>query len=603
VWINLAEQRELAELLNISVGELRSSYLERRPLVPKSHGDGNGDGDSSSSEEELYQWSVRQIRKSNNSPVEDYDASSSSSSSSSEIVASHVQSQQCIFLSSSSNTCSVYRARPTQCRTFPYWPSIMASEDDWKLAASKCEGIRLSTRQKGDASRNNTETSQLDDLNTQMRNDDAVHPETIWNYLLVHTVHRANMHENDNAAATVGGNDDNDDNDDDDDDDNDDSCDDDSSMTYAEMSSALSLMGEDMISEFRRDYVDYHRRKILYRSDNIVVIDTIGQGLSPAPHRSMMFVNSPDLVQTQMPIEQNASDGTWSVVTSSRDIGSVKNEDSTTMNNKNNVNAFLQLDIHRTMHQLFSSWLLQEKGNDPVVAILGTGGGSLVRALSQTMPSGSIECVEADEEVLHVAKSYFGLVDGSDDGDGKIRINSHCQLGEEYVDEQYQLLAKSSRDRTTRHKAGRTNNQKQRISATRTGEKAKYEHNQPALDALIIDVAAPSEPHGLVAIPPPAFLADDFVVKVKVLLSSRSSNKAGVVLWNVGNQQHATMDDGESHPDNSKTDHGNAEHLPQHIVDIKSKIARRFEHVYVQSTASNFVIIASDCSKLQDLMQ
>lgn len=34
-------------------------------------------------------------------------------------------------------------ARPTQCRTFPWWPQNLISDYDWQLAARECEGITL----------------------------------------------------------------------------------------------------------------------------------------------------------------------------------------------------------------------------------------------------------------------------------------------------------------------------------------------------------------------------------------------------------------------------------------------------------------------------
>ena len=49
--------------------------------------------------------------------------------------------RQCIFLNGSK--CSVYKARPTQCRTFPWWPQHLVSDYDWRLAAKDCEGIRV----------------------------------------------------------------------------------------------------------------------------------------------------------------------------------------------------------------------------------------------------------------------------------------------------------------------------------------------------------------------------------------------------------------------------------------------------------------------------
>ena len=45
----------------------------------------------------------------------------------------------CVFLQG--KLCSVYQARPTQCRTFPWWPGVVESEESWKSTALSCEGI------------------------------------------------------------------------------------------------------------------------------------------------------------------------------------------------------------------------------------------------------------------------------------------------------------------------------------------------------------------------------------------------------------------------------------------------------------------------------
>lgn len=45
----------------------------------------------------------------------------------------------CIFLQG--RKCQVYKARPNQCRTFPWWKENLTSEASWKLAAKECEGI------------------------------------------------------------------------------------------------------------------------------------------------------------------------------------------------------------------------------------------------------------------------------------------------------------------------------------------------------------------------------------------------------------------------------------------------------------------------------
>lgn len=48
----------------------------------------------------------------------------------------------CILLNEEGK-CSVYPVRPTQCRSYPFWPEILISEDKWNDERSRCEGINL----------------------------------------------------------------------------------------------------------------------------------------------------------------------------------------------------------------------------------------------------------------------------------------------------------------------------------------------------------------------------------------------------------------------------------------------------------------------------
>ncbi len=45
----------------------------------------------------------------------------------------------CFFLKD--KKCMVYGARPTQCRTFPWWPENLRSKESWNLTSQSCEGI------------------------------------------------------------------------------------------------------------------------------------------------------------------------------------------------------------------------------------------------------------------------------------------------------------------------------------------------------------------------------------------------------------------------------------------------------------------------------
>jgi uncharacterized protein len=45
----------------------------------------------------------------------------------------------CVFLEG--KQCRIYAARPTQCRTYPFWPQNLQSKEAWEETARVCEGI------------------------------------------------------------------------------------------------------------------------------------------------------------------------------------------------------------------------------------------------------------------------------------------------------------------------------------------------------------------------------------------------------------------------------------------------------------------------------
>jgi Fe-S-cluster containining protein len=48
----------------------------------------------------------------------------------------------CIFWK---NGCLMYDARPLQCKTFPFWQSILVSPKSWKWAGDSCPGVGTGT--------------------------------------------------------------------------------------------------------------------------------------------------------------------------------------------------------------------------------------------------------------------------------------------------------------------------------------------------------------------------------------------------------------------------------------------------------------------------
>lgn len=50
----------------------------------------------------------------------------------------------CVFLKE--KKCNIYSVRPKQCRTFPWWPENLSSEETWQETARHCEGINSSAK-------------------------------------------------------------------------------------------------------------------------------------------------------------------------------------------------------------------------------------------------------------------------------------------------------------------------------------------------------------------------------------------------------------------------------------------------------------------------
>lgn len=51
----------------------------------------------------------------------------------------HDSSEDCIFLEE--GRCSIYRLRPLQCRTYPFWPSVFESKSSFKENKKGCPGM------------------------------------------------------------------------------------------------------------------------------------------------------------------------------------------------------------------------------------------------------------------------------------------------------------------------------------------------------------------------------------------------------------------------------------------------------------------------------
>lgn len=89
VWVNREEIEALARQINVSVDEFEKNYTRkvgiRRSLVEYKNGD-------------------------------------------------------CIFFDGKSRKCTVYEARPRQCKTWPFWDSNLASPESWAETCEVCPG-------------------------------------------------------------------------------------------------------------------------------------------------------------------------------------------------------------------------------------------------------------------------------------------------------------------------------------------------------------------------------------------------------------------------------------------------------------------------------
>ena len=49
--------------------------------------------------------------------------------------------QACIFWDPAIKGCKIYEARPTQCRTYPFWKTLLYRKNKWEKEKESCPGI------------------------------------------------------------------------------------------------------------------------------------------------------------------------------------------------------------------------------------------------------------------------------------------------------------------------------------------------------------------------------------------------------------------------------------------------------------------------------
>jgi Fe-S-cluster containining protein len=93
IWVTKPEIELIADFLKISMGQLRREYLKRLGLRTT--------------------------------------------------IIEQGSTKDCIFLRETNGRkrCMIYQVRPSQCRTWPFWPENLSSSNAWNKTAQKCPGI------------------------------------------------------------------------------------------------------------------------------------------------------------------------------------------------------------------------------------------------------------------------------------------------------------------------------------------------------------------------------------------------------------------------------------------------------------------------------
>ncbi|KAF4137788.1 putative zinc- or iron-chelating domain [Phytophthora infestans] len=161
--------------------------------------------------------------------------------------------KQCIFLQGSK--CSVYQARPTQCRTFPWWPRHLVSDYDWQLAAKDCEGIHVTK----DDKENDTPAYSFDDVMSET---------------ILHDIHRSGEN-----------------------------------FTYDELQQMLRDLREvepEFVTQYKAEFFDKFSRRIVYSDDEVTVLDSFLDG-APKSTRSFVFNDRLHLTQSEVALSSDSS--------------------------------------------------------------------------------------------------------------------------------------------------------------------------------------------------------------------------------------------------------------------------------------------------------
>ncbi|KAF1321102.1 putative spermine/spermidine synthase, partial [Globisporangium splendens] len=265
---------------------------------------------------------------------------------------------QCVFLEG--KKCSIYQARPTQCRTFPWWPQNLISDYDWHVAARDCEGIITTT-----TTANNAAALSIPPSATYYF--DEILPEAI-----VHDIHRSGEN-----------------------------------FTYnelTEMIDDLQDVDENFVREYKSELTAKFSRRIVYRDDDVTVMDTFFE--SVAPTRCFFFNDRIHLIQSEVALS----------LQSTVDDPDLEQSDAHAIDRDT-----LMLDVHRAMCIPF---VWKTHGVNALnVAVLGSGAASLPLFLLKHIEQiARMDAVEPSATVNRIARRFFGLED-AEASDARLNVH------------------------------------------------------------------------------------------------------------------------------------------------------------------------------------
>ncbi|KAK9825453.1 hypothetical protein WJX81_002266 [Elliptochloris bilobata] len=257
----------------------------------------------------------------------------------------------CVFLDGS--LCSVYTARPAQCRMYPSWPEQMRSPHDWEAEGMRCEGIHAlpnprhtahSPASQGNASQAQGSGHAAQDAGDAAAGADVVPAAEVVANLALEKVRR--------SGGMRG-------------------------MPYSDMRELLEEAGTGLAAKLAAEHFAAHERAVMHESARLRVLQSReGAGPGASYTRSLVFLDAPGYAQTEAPHRGLAL-----------------------------ALAFRAARVGPSAADAGAAAPLR-------LALIGSGAGALPMALREAFSNMAIDAVEPDAEVAEAAERFFGVPAG-----------------------------------------------------------------------------------------------------------------------------------------------------------------------------------------------